>query len=229
MTVHGMHCEASIESMRPRRPSTPSSPISHTWGSGVPKTSAASGKARRSLYRPQSDCRARVVGAGDGHHCRSRPVLCVCDAPRRRSLRALGLRLLPTGTLDFSCFIRYLRRLPSTEGLALDGEGRQDDARAQPAQRLSTRLPAPQGMALLARVPASNGSDAARDRVPRSMRATLPLPAAVKSFFSCKISQWTRPQGCRQARLWCGAPSRTCCVPPRSRPRSRPALPTEAG
>ena len=118
-------------------------------------------------------------------------------------------------TPDFSCFIRYLRRLPSTQGLALDGEGRQDDARAQPAQRLSTRLPAPQGMALLARVPASNGSDAARDRVPPGMRATLPLPAAAVSFFfPVKLVSGRGRRGCRAGPplVWC-ALTHLLCAP----------------
>jgi hypothetical protein len=51
--------------------------------------------------------------------------------------------LLPTGTLDFSFLIRYIRRLTSTNGLALDCGGRHDVSTAQTSQSLSRRLPEP--------------------------------------------------------------------------------------
>ncbi len=51
--------------------------------------------------------------------------------------------VLPTSTLDFSFFIRYIRRLTSSDGLALDYGGHDDGATAQTAQRLARHLPQP--------------------------------------------------------------------------------------
>ena len=56
-------------------------------------------------------------------------------------LQAIGE--LPTGTLDFSCLIRYIRRLTSIDVLALDCGGHHDVSTAQTSQRLSRPLPEP--------------------------------------------------------------------------------------
>ena len=59
----------------------------------------------------------------------------------RRATR--DLPVLPTGTLDFLFFIRYIRCLTSTNGLALHCGGRHDVATAQTFQISSWRLPQP--------------------------------------------------------------------------------------
>ena len=81
MTVHGMHREASIEinaspeavydlvSDLPRMGEWSPENIGGEWQDG------GSGKVGDRYHRPQSDQRALVVGAGDGHRGRARPVL----------------------------------------------------------------------------------------------------------------------------------------------------------
>ena len=96
MTVHGMHREASIEihtspeavydlvSDLPRMGEWSPENIGGEWQGG------GSGNVG-DRYIGHNRTSARVVGAGDGHCGRARPVLCIRDAPRRRPLCALDL------------------------------------------------------------------------------------------------------------------------------------------
>ena len=60
---------------------------------------------------------------------------------RPREPQALGV--LPTGMLDFSFCIRYIRHLISTDVLALDGGGHHDVSTAQSTQKPAGSLPEP--------------------------------------------------------------------------------------
>jgi hypothetical protein len=51
--------------------------------------------------------------------------------------------VLPTGMLDFSFCIRYIRHLISTDVLALDGGGHHDASTAQSSQNPAGPLPEP--------------------------------------------------------------------------------------
>jgi hypothetical protein len=53
------------------------------------------------------------------------------------------LRVLPTGMLDFSFCIRYIRPLISTDVVALDGGGHHDVSTAQSSQNPAGPLPEP--------------------------------------------------------------------------------------
>lgn len=52
-------------------------------------------------------------------------------------------RVLPTGMLDFSFCIRYIRPLISTDVVALDGGGHHDVSTAQSSQNPAGPLPEP--------------------------------------------------------------------------------------